>query len=84
MSTFTRWRAVERNARHANLVRRAEHWKWASLFRWQRGSAEDGKLLAAWPVPRKANWIDHVNRPQTEAQLQAVRRSVSVAGWPTS
>ena len=60
----------------AKLVRKAEEWRWSSLFRWQRDSAEDGKLLTAWPVPRKANWIDHVNLPQSEAELQAVRRSV--------
>jgi putative transposase len=73
---YTVARYVERNALRANLVRRAEQWRWGSLFRWQRGSAEDSKLLAAWPVPRKANWIDHVNVPQTEAELQAIRRSV--------
>jgi len=73
---YTVARYVERNAVRAKLVRRAERWKWSSLFRWQRDSREDGKLLAAWPVSRKANWIGQVNRPQTEAELQAVRRSV--------
>jgi putative transposase len=73
---YTVARYAERNALRANLVRRAEQWRWGSLFRWQHNTAEDGKLLAAWPVPRKANWIDHVNMPQTEAELQAIRRSV--------
>ena len=69
-------RYVERNAQRANLVRRAEQWRWGSLFRWQRGSAEDRILLAPWPLPRQANWVEHVNEPQTEGELAAIRRSV--------
>ena len=69
-------RYVERNALGANLVRRAEQWRWGSLARWLRGSAEDRKLLAAWPMARKGGWVDYVNAPQTEAELAAVRRSI--------
>ena len=69
-------RYVERNALRANLERRAEQWRWGSLYRWQRGAAEDRELLAAWPLPRKSGWVEFVNAPQTEAELQAVRRSV--------
>lgn len=69
-------RYVERNPQRADLVRRAEQWRWSSLHRWLRGSAEDRKLLAAWPLARKAHWVDYVNAPQTEAELQAVRRSI--------
>ena len=69
-------RYVERNALRANLAARAEHWPWGSLFRWQRGRAEDRQLLAAWPLPRSSGWIDHVNQPQTDAELAAIRRSV--------
>lgn len=32
--------------------------------------------MAAWPLPRQAAWIEQVNQPQTEFELQAVRRSV--------
>jgi len=67
---------VERNALRAKLVRRAEQWRWGSLFRWQRGTAEDRTLLAAWPLPRKPGWTDYVNAPQAEAELQALRHSV--------
>jgi putative transposase len=69
-------RYVERNALRANLVTRAEAWRWNSLYRWARGSAEDKRLLSAWPEPRAANWSEYVNAPQTEAELQALRRSV--------
>jgi putative transposase len=69
-------RYVERNALRAGLVRRAEQWRWCSLYRWLRGSVEDRELLATWPQPRKPSWTDYVNQPQTEAELAAIRRSL--------
>ncbi len=72
---YTVCRYVERNALRANLVRRAEDWRWGSLHRWQQGSAKE--LLAAWPLRRLANWVEEVNVPQTEAELSALRRSVN-------
>ena len=44
-------RGTERAAGEA--VRRAEDWRWGSLYRWLRGSAADRELLAAWPLSRK-------------------------------
>jgi putative transposase len=69
-------RYVERNALRAGLVRRAELWRWCSLYRWLRGSADDRELLATWPQPRKPSWTDYVNEPQSEAELAAIRRSL--------
>ena len=73
---YTVARYIERNAQRANLVKRAEQWRWGSLYRWLRASAEDARLLAPWPLPRQPSWVDHVNEPLTEAELLAVRRSV--------
>jgi putative transposase len=73
---YTVARYVERNAARAGLVERAEAWPWGSLYRWLRGSAEDKTLLATWPLPRRAGWVDHVNTPLTESELAAVRRSM--------
>jgi putative transposase len=70
-------RYVERNAMRAKLVRRAEQWRWGSLYRWMRGTAEDRALLAAWPLARRPGWVDHVNQPQTELELAAIQRSVN-------
>jgi putative transposase len=70
-------RYVERNALRASLVRRGEDWRWSSLYRWLRGSAEDRRLLSAWPLPRTTGWLDHVNSPQTEAELAALRRCIN-------
>jgi putative transposase len=74
---YTVARYVERNALRAGLARRAQQWRYGSLYRWLRGSAEDKTLLAAWPLARKPGWMDHVNAPQTEAELAAVRRSIA-------
>lgn len=73
---YTVARYVERNPLRANLVEQAEDWPWCSLHRWLRGSAEDRRLLAAWPLPRHAKWAQHVNEPLSEAELAAVRRSI--------
>jgi REP-associated tyrosine transposase len=67
-------RYVERNALRANLVSRAELWRWSSLWLWRNGSAAVG--LDSWPVPRPSEWIKLVNEPQTESELGAVRNSV--------
>ena len=74
---YTLARYVERNALRANLVRRAEQWPWGSLARWLRRSTEDRALLAAWPLPRRASWVDYANEPLTDAELAAVRQSVN-------
>lgn len=69
-------RYVERNALRANFVRRAEDWRWCSLYRWRHGAGQAKPALASWPLPRKAGWVEYVNAPQSEAELAAVRRSV--------
>jgi len=69
-------RYVERNALRANLALRAEDWRWGSLHRWLRGTAEEKGLLSGWPLPRTPGWVQHVNAPQTEAELLALRRCV--------
>ncbi len=40
------------------------------------GTPEQRVLLSAWPVPLPRDWIRYVNRPQSEAELQALRKSV--------
>lgn len=68
-------RYVERNARRANLVRRAENWRWGSLWRHYKSDAKARAILSAWPVPRPRNWLGHVNRADTPQELEALRRS---------
>jgi len=68
-------RYVERNALRADLVTRAERWRWCSL--WHRINASTEFTVSAWPVPVGQQWLQHVNDPQTEAELEGVRRAVA-------
>jgi putative transposase len=69
-------RYVERNALRADLVERAEDWRWSGL--WQRHHGIVGPPLSPWPVSQPHDWITHVNTPQTEAELEAFRRAVNL------
>ena len=44
-------RYVERNAKRAGLVEKAEPWPWSSVHVRVYGNAEQKKLLTPWPVP---------------------------------
>ena len=66
-------RYVERNALRAELVQRAEAWRWGSLWRWQ--TEPTPALLSTWPIPRLPNWVQRVNEPLTQKELDAVRQS---------
>jgi putative transposase len=70
-------RYAERNSLRAGLVRRAEDWHWSSLGAvLYPPAADEAPTLATWPVPRPRKWIEHVNQPQTEAELEALRVSI--------
>ncbi len=69
-------RYVERNALKANLVERAEDWMWSSLWRREHGSDEQKSLLSDWPIQRPGNWLSLVNRPQTQAEVEAIQRAI--------
>ena len=70
-------RYVERNPLRANLVKRAEAWRWSSLWRREKGSPQERGILSEWPVPRPGDWIQWVNLPQTDAELLRLRDSVT-------
>lgn len=75
-------RYIERNALRANLVARAEEWRWSSL--WQRLQAVHPAgypRLDDWPLPCPENWTAYINQPETEAELAALRKSV-IRGCP--
>ena len=69
-------RYVERNALRAELVPRAEEWRWSSLWRRQSGDAEAQSLLSSWPLPCARDWVSRVNACETEAELKALRAAV--------
>jgi len=65
-------RYVERNALRAELVARAEDWKWSSLPRWQR--CDPFLWYGETPV-RDKRWLAHVNEPISAGDLTRLRLS---------
>ena len=59
---YTVCRYVERNALRANLVARADDWRWGSLWqREQHGALNGYPPLCDWPLPRPRLWVAAVN-----------------------
>jgi putative transposase len=76
-------RYVERNPLRAGLVpaAKAHAWRYSSL--WQRDATlparalgVDWPPLTAWPVDVPRNWMQRVNQPENEAELEALRTCV--------
>ena len=68
-------RYIERNPLRANLVERAQDWVWSSLRWWRR--SDRPSYLSDGPVDRPSDWVRRVNRPETDSELEAIRRSLS-------
>jgi REP-associated tyrosine transposase len=69
-------RYVERNPLAAGLVRRAQQWRWSSLWAMMHGDDAIKALLSPWPVQRPEDWTDRVNTALTARELDRVRVSV--------
>ena len=61
-------RYVERNALTANVVDRAEDYRWGSLWNWDGGDSVIE--LSPWPVKRLPRWIERVNQALTNKELK--------------
>ncbi|TSC62489.1 MAG: putative transposase [Parcubacteria group bacterium Gr01-1014_48] len=70
-------RYVERNAQKANLVQRAENWRWSSVWRRENGTERQKKLLSQWPVSEPHQYLALLNEPQTQAEEDALERSIT-------
>ena len=68
-------RYVERNALRAQLVERAEDWRWSSLWRRRHENPSTNAWLSDWPLPLPTEWVTWVNEPQTATELDALRES---------
>lgn len=66
-------RYIERNPLRAGMVARAEDWLWSSL----RERGREGGWLPPSPVSGPPDWGAWVNAPMTEAEVEALRRSVN-------
>jgi len=72
-------RYVERNAKRAALVRRADDWPWSSAHVRLYGTEEQKRMLSPWPVPEPRDyrkWLNHSqDREEVENLRDAIKRS---------
>lgn len=84
-------RYVEQNPLRANLVQKAEDWRWSSLGLRTTGISEARvPVLSEWPVPRPVDWLSLVNEAPAGQELDALRLSAQKGrpfgneNWQTS
>lgn len=68
-------RYVERNAKTANLVKKAEEWKWSSVWRREYGTDTQKKLLAVWSTIIPKNYLRELHEPLTNAEIVKLEKS---------
>jgi putative transposase len=74
LSTVERY--IARNAVRAKLVDRAEQWKWSAVG--QGALVPDLRVpLTASPQPRRSDWLEWVNLPQTPTEEAAIRACIA-------
>ena len=77
-------RYVEQNPLRAKLVDRAVDWKWSSLWRREKGTEKEKKLLAKLPIELPKDYALSVNEIYTPETLEKIRYSVNKgAPWGT-
>lgn len=70
-------RYVERNAKRAKLVQKAEKWQWGSAWRREFGTKEQKKLLSKWPIETPTNYLKYLNESQSEEEILSIRHSIN-------
>jgi len=68
---------VEKNPLRAKLVKKAQDWKWSSLWRREKGNIEQKDLLDQWPFIVPDNYLDQVNSDEENKQLEILRQCVN-------
>jgi len=68
---------VERNPLRARLVKRAEQWKWSSLWLRENGAQEQKKLLSKWPTGIPDDYLTYVNEPEKDDELETIQYSIN-------
>ena len=69
-------RYIERNAKKANLVQKAEDWKWSSVWRRKNGTIKQKKILSEWPVNLPKDYLKWLNESQTEDEEKVIEKSI--------
>jgi len=69
-------RYVERNAKRAGLVQRAEEWPWSSVYVRHYGTEQQRKMLSPWPLPEPTGYLRWLNSRKARRKLrESAKRS---------
>lgn len=69
-------RYVERNAKRAALVKKAEEWKWSSAYVRVYGNEKQKKILSPWPVEEPDNYLDWLNQSEPKEEIENIRHAL--------
>jgi len=69
-------RYVERNAKRAALVKRAEEWPWSSAYARYHGTEKQKKLLSPWPKPEPRGYLEWLNQSQGKEEIGNIRYAI--------
>jgi putative transposase len=69
-------RYVETNAVRKKLAKRADRWRWSSLWARASKSGPMKTVLSKWPVKMPNDWATRISGPQEAQELAALRVSL--------
>ncbi len=70
-------RYVERNARRAGLVKKAEDWPWSSAHARLYGNEEQKRILSPWPMAEPRHYREWLNQSQGKEEVENIRDAVN-------
>jgi putative transposase len=69
-------RYVERNAKRAALVAKAEDWPWSSAHVRLQGSEEQKRMLSPWPMGEPRDYLKWLNQSQGQEEIENIRYAI--------
>jgi len=67
---------VEQNALKAKLVKKAEDWRWSSIWRIEKGTTKQKKLLSNWPLSKPKDYLSWLNTILPLEKEEIIERSI--------
>ena len=69
-------RYVERNAKRAALVKKAEDWRWSSAHTRVYGNEKQRKMLSPWPMAEPRHYREWLNASQGKEEIENIRYAI--------
>ena len=69
-------RYVERNAKRAALVKKAEDWPWSSAHARLYGNEKQKKILSPWPMAEPRHYLEWLNASQGKEEIENIRYAI--------